>query len=60
VRADRLQDNCAVLTGVAVYFDLDRRRAIPLPDTIRAAALAALGDGSGKSLRDAQPARSGP
>jgi acyl-CoA thioester hydrolase len=42
VRADRLQDDCTVLTGVVVYFDLDRRCAVSLPDTIRAAALAAL------------------
>ena len=46
VRTDRLQDDCAVLTGVVVYFDLDHRRALPLPDDIRAAALAALGGGA--------------
>lgn len=44
VRADRLQDDCAVLTGVVVHFDLDRRCAIPLSDAVRAAAQAALGD----------------
>jgi hypothetical protein len=41
-----LQDDCAVLNGVVVYFDLDHRRALPLPDDIRAAALAALGGGA--------------
>jgi acyl-CoA thioester hydrolase len=46
VRADRLQEDCAVLIGVVVHFDLDRRCAIPLPDAIRAAAVAALGDGA--------------
>jgi acyl-CoA thioesterase FadM len=46
VRADRPQEDCAVLIGVVVHFDLDRRCAIPLPDAIRAAVAAALGDGA--------------
>jgi acyl-CoA thioester hydrolase len=44
VRADRPPDDCAVLIGVVVHFDLDRRCAIALPDAIRTAALAAIDD----------------
>jgi acyl-CoA thioesterase FadM len=44
VRAEQPQDDCAILTGVVVHFDLERRCALVLPDTIRAAALAAMGE----------------
>jgi acyl-CoA thioesterase FadM len=44
VRADRPQDDCTVLTGVVVHFDLERRCALVLPDAIRAAALKAMGE----------------
>jgi hypothetical protein len=44
VRAEQPQEDCAVLTGVVVHFDLERRCALVLPDAIRAAALAAIGD----------------
>ena len=44
VRAEQPQDDCAVLTGVVVHFDLEHRCALVLPDAIRAAALAALGE----------------
>ena len=42
VRADEPDEDCAVLTGVCVHFDLERRCAIEIPDDIRAAATAAL------------------
>jgi acyl-CoA thioester hydrolase len=44
VRAELPQDDCAILTGVVVYFDLERRCALVLPDAIRAAALKAMGE----------------
>jgi len=44
VRAEEPQEDCAVLTGVVVHFDLEQRCALVLPDAIRAAALAAIGD----------------
>ena len=44
VRAEEPQEDCAVLIGVVVHFDLERRCALVLPDAIRAAALAAIGD----------------
>jgi acyl-CoA thioester hydrolase len=44
VRAEQLQEDCAVLTGVVVHFDLERRCALVLPDAIRAAALKAMGE----------------
>jgi len=37
-RAGETEKNCAVLTGVAVHFDLERRVALELPADIRAAA----------------------
>ena len=43
VRADEPDLDCAVLAGVVVYFDLERRRAIALPDAIRKNAVAAMG-----------------
>jgi acyl-CoA thioester hydrolase len=42
VRADEPQEDCAVLTGVVVHFDLEQRCALVLPDAIRAAALASI------------------
>jgi acyl-CoA thioester hydrolase len=44
VRPDQPQDDCAILTGVMVHFDLERRCALVLPDAIRAAALKAMGE----------------
>jgi len=44
VRAEQPQDDCAILTGVVVHFDLERRCALVLPDAIRAAALKAMGE----------------
>ncbi|HEY0943522.1 MAG TPA: acyl-CoA thioesterase [Steroidobacter sp.] len=41
-RAAEKDKNCAVLTGVAVHFDLERRVALELPADIRAAARRAL------------------
>jgi len=35
-------DSCAVMTGVVVHFDLDRRQAIELPDDLRITAAATM------------------
>lgn len=42
VRPRQPDEECAVLTGVMVHFDLERRTAIELPAEIRAAAQAIL------------------
>lgn len=42
VRADNVEEDCAVLTGIMVCFDLEQRCAIVLPDDIREAAGAAI------------------
>jgi acyl-CoA thioester hydrolase len=42
VRVEEPDLDCAVLTGVCVHFDLERRCAIAIPDAIRAAATAAI------------------
>lgn len=41
VRAEQCDEDCAVLTGVCVYFNLERRCAVEIPDDIRASAMAA-------------------
>jgi len=48
-RADRPDEDCAVLAGVVVHFDLERRCAIALPDAIRRAARAAMSAGASGS-----------
>src|SRR5256885_5493246 len=43
VRPEQPQDDCAVLIGVAVHFDLERRCTLVLPEAISSASLAPLG-----------------
>ena len=38
IRADEPTEDCAVLIGVCVYFDLERRLSIDIPENIRMAA----------------------